>query len=203
MPTETPIFVVFGDFEWAPKKGAIFPKQIVATKMRLFCTFRTQIVLAYFSKRCHFDNKKPFLFTTTQKTLFFWVSFWKFPFPCVSSFLFWFIQHEKDKSPKNIFFRKPFFDTLTNCQKNIFAPLHRICVFLKTPPKHYKIGENKPNKSWTDFQLNLGQIFSSTLDRFSAQRQILDRFSALHHIYVYIYIYICICWLWSQVLDQF
>ena len=33
---ETPIFVVFGDLEWPPKKVPFSQKQIVATKMRAF-----------------------------------------------------------------------------------------------------------------------------------------------------------------------
>ena len=79
----------------------------------------------------------------------------------------------------HIFFEPPFFDTLTNCQKFIFAPLHTICVL--DQQKHYKTGKNKQQKildrfsrqPWTDFQLKKGQI--------------LDRFSTLQHMFIYIY----------------
>ena len=60
VPAEAPIFIVFGDFEWAPKKGTIFQKQIVATKMRGFFSFRTQIVFDYFSEKWQFTTKNIF-----------------------------------------------------------------------------------------------------------------------------------------------
>ena len=96
----------------------------------------------------------------------------------------------------HFFFEIPFFDTLANCQNNIFTPLHTICV-LKTPKKHYKIGESKHKKT-------LGQIFSSTLDRFSAQEtpNLGQVFSSiyiykswtdfqLYSTHIHTYIYIC------------
>ena len=140
---------------WMGTKKDIFQKQIVATKMRVFCTFWTQIVLAYFSKKCHFNKKEPFSSRPPKNTIF--CFFWKFPFPLFSSILFWFIQHKKDKNLKPICFSERNPDTLP---KNIFAPLHTICVF-KTPSRHYKFGENKHKKildwfsaqPWTDFQL--------------------------------------------------
>ena len=77
----------------------------------------------------------------------------------------------------HFFFENPFCDTLTNCQKILSHPYTRF-GFFKTPKKHCKIGEKQAKKildrfsaqPWTDFQLK--------------KRQILDRFSALQHIYI-------------------
>ena len=133
MPAETPIFVVFGDFEWAQKR-TIFQKQIVATKMRGFFTFRTQIVFANFSKKCHFCRKKTSsLFTTTQKHYFwggggiFFFEIFVFHFFHIFSFSFSNIKKTKTKSA-HFFFENPFL-TPRQTAKTIFAPLHTICVF--------------------------------------------------------------------------
>ena len=148
--------------------------------MRLFGTFWTQIVLANFSKKCHF-NKKDHSSSQPLKNTIFW-AFLKVSFSICSSFLLWFIQYKKDKNPKHIFFGNPFLTPWQTAPKHFCAPTHYLC-FLKTPPKHYKIGEEQAKKildrfsaqPWTDFQLK--------------KRQILDRFSALQHIYIYIYTY--------------
>ena len=80
----------------------------------------------------------------------------------------------------HIFFRKPFFDTLTNCQKNIFTPLHTICVFLRYPKKHYKTGENKQKKI-------LDQVLTQPWTKFWLKKtQILDQVLTLQHIYIYV-----------------
>ena len=108
------------------KQRTIFQKQIVATKTRTFFTFRTQIVFAYFSKKWQFNKKRPFFFTTTPKTLFSGL-FWNCPFPFFHIFLFTFFPTLKRQKQKvRVFFENPFFDTLTNCPKNICAPLHTI-----------------------------------------------------------------------------
>ena len=92
----------------------------------------------------------------------------------------------------HIFIRKPFFDTLTNCQKIIFAPLHTVCVFLDQQKTLQNLGKTSKKildgfstQPWTDFQLknppNLGRIFNST---------------------AYIYVYVCIYALWSYLVGQ-
>ena len=78
-----------------------------------------------------------------------------------------FFQHKKDKKKKCTFvFRKPFFDTLTNCPKIIFAPLHTICVFLDQQKNTIKLGKTSKQKILDGFSTqkppNLGRIFNST-----------------------------------------
>ena len=46
---------------------------------------------------------------------------------------FSFSNIKKTKPKSAHFFRKPFFDTVPNCPKNIFAHLHTICVFQDAP----------------------------------------------------------------------
>ena len=147
-----------------------------------FFTVWTQIVFAYFSKKRHFYKKRPFFFTTTQKTQFFCFFIVLSIFSCCP---FYFFQHKKkrQKQKVHIFFENPSFDTLTNSQKFIFAPLHTICVFLDQQ-KHYEIGENKQIKSWTDFQRNLGQIFNSKKGKSWTDFQ-------LYSIYIYVIQHIC------------
>ena len=119
-------------------------------------------------------------FTTTQKTLFFWAFFWNFPFPCFSCFVFFFFQHEKDKNKKcTFFFENPFFDTLTNCQKIIFAPLHTICVFLRYPKNTIKLGKKAKKK--------LGPGFDATLDQVLTQKtpNLGPGFDSTAYIYIW------------------
>ena len=136
------------------------------------------------------QQKKAYFSTTTQKHYFSGPFFEIFLFHFFSYCPFYLFQHEKDKS--TFFFENPFFDTLTNCQKMIFAPLHTICVFLDQQ-KHYKNWEKQAKKildgfstqPWTDFQLKNPQI----LDGF---------FNSTAYIYIYIYI----CMLWCYYLGQ-
>ena len=80
----------------------------------------------------------------------------------------------------HIFFRKPFFDTLTNCQLIIFAPLHTICVF-KIPTKHYKTGEKQA-------KTNLEPSFDATLDQVLTQKtpKLGPSFDSTAFIYIYV-----------------
>ena len=123
-----------------------------------FFTVRTQIVFAYFSKKWHFLQKGTIFFTTTQKhnfTVFFEAFLFHF-----SYFLFCFFQHKKDKKKTSIFFvRKPFFDTLTNCQK-IFSHPYALFVILRCPPNAIKLWKTSKNildqvltQPWTKFWL--------------------------------------------------
>ena len=105
-----------------------------------------------------FLQKGPFLFTTTPKTLFFWVFFWNFRFPVFSCFLFFFLQHKKDKNKKcTFFFENPFFWQPDKLPKKFSHP-YTLFVFFKIPKKHYKIGEKQAKK-------NLGPSFDATLDQ--------------------------------------
>ena len=68
---KTPIFVVFGDFEWAPKKSTIFQKQIVATKMRtFFLPSEHKQCLPIFLKNDIFTRKTSFLHKRPKNTIF-------------------------------------------------------------------------------------------------------------------------------------
>ena len=119
VPAETPIFVVFGDFDWAQKKGP-FPKRDSATKMRAFFTFRTQIVFAYFLMP--FLQNIFFVHNHPKNTIFFFIFVFHF-----SYFLFFFLQHKKDKNKKcTIFFFETLFLTPWQTAQEIFAPLHTI-----------------------------------------------------------------------------
>ena len=131
-------------------KGTLFPKQIVATQMRLFCTFWTQIVLACFSKNAILTKKTIFLHNHPKNL--FWFFFWKFPFSIFHLFYFGLSSIIKTKTKNAIIFRKPFFETLTNCQKYFRTPTHYLC-FLRHPQNTIKLGKNKQTK---------------ILDRFSA-----------------------------------
>ena len=55
---------------WMSTKKDHFPKQIVATKIRVFYLPNTIVFACFFLKNAIL-SKWPFLFTTTQKTLFF------------------------------------------------------------------------------------------------------------------------------------
>ena len=146
---------MLGDFEWAPKR-TILPKQIVATKMRLFCTFRTQIVLAYFSKNAIKKNLH-----NHKKKHYFSGFFLKVSFSGFFRLFYFGLSNIIKTNTKNAnFFGYPFSDTLTNSQK-IFSHPYTLFVCFKTPKDHSKIGENKQQKILDRFQLNLGQIFSS------------------------------------------
>ena len=89
----------------------------------------------------------------------------------------------------HIFFRTPFFWHPDKLPKNICEALHTICVFFKTPKKHNKTGKTS-KQSWTDFQVNLGQIFSSRNAKSWTDSQ-------LYSIYAYIYI-CCGVIIWSK-----
>ena len=127
-----------------------------------------------------FLQKRPVFFTNAQKTLFFGL-FWNFIFPFFSCFLFLFSNIKKTKQKVHIFFRKPFFDTLTNCQKIYFRTPTRYLCFFKIPKKHYKIGENKQKK-------NLGPSFDATLDQVLTQKN-PKSWTKFWHYSIYIYIH--------------
>ena len=114
------------------KKGP-FSKNRLSQRQCAFCfTFRTEIVFAYFSKKCH-SNKKTLFFKTTQKHYFQF-----FPFFHFFSFA---LSNIKKTKTKNAFFEPPFWH-LDNLQ-NISSCFHRL------PKNTIKLG----NKSWTDFWL--------------------------------------------------
>ena len=125
----------------------------------------------------HFSSQPP-------KKHYFSRLFLQFDFSIFSCFLFFVFQHRIDKNKKcTFFFENPFFDTLTNCQKIIFAPLHTILCFLRYPKNTIKLGKQANKK--------LGPSFDATLDQVLTQKtQILDQVLTLQHIYIYISIYI-------------
>ena len=132
-----------------------------------------------------FLQKNIFFVHNHPKTLFFW-AFVNFRFPCFffNIFSFSFSNIKKTKTKSAHFFPKPSFDTLTNCQKIIFAPLYTICVFFKITKTHYKIGVKQA-------KTNLGPSFDATLDQGLTQKtQILDQVLTLQHI-IYTCIYAC------------
>ena len=158
MPAETPTFVVvFGDFVWMGTKRTLFQKQIAATKMRAFFTFGTQIVFANFSRKCRFNKKDRFSSRPPKKHYF--SVLLKFSFSMFSSFLFRFIQHNKDKNKRCICFRNPlFFDNSTTCTKRFSHPYTHLCFF-RCPQNTLKLVKNKQHKisdrfltqPWPDF----------------------------------------------------
>ena len=123
-------------------------------------------------------KKKTFCFTATQKHYF---SVFLFPFPLFSYCPFYLFQHKKRQNKKcTFFYRKPFFWYPDKLPNNYFrAPTHYLC-FLDQQKKHYKTGENKQKKSWTDFQRNLGRISTQNPPN-------LGRiFNSTAYIYIYI-----------------
>ena len=150
-PCWNPNFLVFGDFVWAQRK---VQKQIVATKMRSFLTFRTQIVFSIFLQNASFANKDLFSSQPPKNTIF---NFFEIVLSIFHLFSFALPNIKKTKTKRYVFW-SPFFDSSTTCKKIVFAPLHTICVF-RYPQNTVQLGNNKQNKSWTDFWLNLGQIF--------------------------------------------
>ena len=94
--------------------------QLVSTKMRFFF-FRTQIVLTYFPKKNAISTEeKPLLFPTAQKNYF--LDILELSFSIFFIISLFFFQTTKDNQNCTFFFRKPFFDTLTNCKKNNSHP---------------------------------------------------------------------------------
>ena len=169
-PAETPIFVVFGGFEWTQKR-TIFAKQIVATKMRVFYLPNTNSVCLFFnaiSANNLFCSQPP-------PKHYFSGPIWNLV-SIFSYFLFFFLQHKEDKNKKCTFlFENPFL-TPWHIAKNYFrTPTHHLCF--KDAQKN-TIKLEKANKSWTKLWL---------------KNQILDQVLTLQHIlYVYIYIYVLI-----------
>ena len=167
----------------ATKKGTIFPKQIVATKMRAFFSVWTQIVFAYFLKNDIFTKKKHFSSQPPKKHYFFWFFFEIFLFHFFHIVPFTCSNIKKTKTKSAHFFSKTLFWHPDKLLKKYFrTPTRYLCSF--RPAKNtIKLGKNKQKKildgfstqPWTDFQLK--------------NPQILDGFSTLQHIHIYIYRY--------------
>ena len=167
------------------KKSDIFQKQIVATKMRTFFTFRTQIVFAYFSKKWQF-YKQIKIPSQQPKKHYFSGLFLKFSFSIFFMFcLFLFPTWKRQKQKVHIFFSKTLFWHLDKLPKNYFrTPTHYLC-FLRYPKNTIKLGKNKQKKI-------LDQVLTQPWTRFWLKKpQILDQVLTLQHAYIYIYIYAC------------
>ena len=111
------------------RKSDIFQKQIVATKMRTFFTFRTQIVFAYFSKQWQFYKKKHFSSEPPKNTIFLFF-FLDSIFPFFHVFLFLFSNIKKTKTKSAHFFSKTLFWHPDKLPKKYFrTPTHYLCFF--------------------------------------------------------------------------
>ena len=103
---ETPIFIVFSALHcFGPKK--IWPKQIVATKMRFFSLPDTNSVRQFWLK-IHFFDFSHFWMTTLKKP-YLYRFFCYFPFFVFFFFLFLFSNIKKKKQKMPFSFRKPHF----------------------------------------------------------------------------------------------
>ena len=157
------------------KKRTIFQKQIVATKTRGFLPSEHKSCLPIFQK-CHFRKKTSCFFTTTQKH-YFAGFFGNCRFPCFS-----YLEKAKTKSA-HFFFENPFLTPWQTANKEIFAPLHTICVF--------KITKNTINWGKTSKKQILDQVLTQPWTKLWLKKQILDQVT---NIYIYTYIYIDRVW---------
>ena len=130
-----------------------------------FFTFRTQIVFANFSKKCHFKNC-----SQTSKTLFFCIIL-KFPFICVFIFsLFLSPTWKRQKQKKALLGGGNLLLHPTTSKKYFRTRTHYL--WLKKPPT--KLGK-QANNLWS--------IVDANLDQFLNQKpQMLDQFSTLQRI---------------------
>ena len=148
-----------------------------------YCLPSEQIVFAYFLKNAIW-TKRPFSFTTTPKTLFFWAFFEISLFHFFHLFSFAFTNIKETKNKNALLFVKPLFDTSATCKKIYFrAPTHYLYSF-KIPKNTKKLGKTSKNildrfstQPWTDVRLQKGQI----LDRFSTLQHISPRSPFLDH----------------------
>ena len=163
----------------ATKKSTIFPKQIVATKMRAFFYRLNTNSVCQFFKKMTFLQKKEHFSSQPPKKHYFLGFFWNFPFPCFSYCPFYLFQHKKDKNKKcTFFFENPFLTPWQTAKKSFSHP-YTLFVFFRPAKNTIKLGKNKQKtildgfstQPWTDFQLK--------------NPQILDGFSTLQHIYVW------------------
>ena len=143
------------------KKSDIFQKQIVATKMLTFFTFRTQIVFAYFSKKWQFYKQIKISSQPPKKHYFSRFFFEIFPFHVFHVLSFSFSNMKKTKTKSAHFFSKTLFLTPWQTAKKLFSHPYTLFVSFKIPPKHYQTGEKQAKKildqvltqPWTKFWL--------------------------------------------------
>ena len=112
--------------------------------------------MTFLQKKTSFLHKHP-------KNTIFLGFFWNFLFPFFSCFLFFFLQHKKDKNKKCTFFFENPFLTPWQTAKKLFSHPYTLFVFFKIPKKHYKTGEKQAKK-------NLGPSFDATLDQVLTQK---------------------------------
>ena len=156
------------------------------------CSYRpnTNSVCLFFQKMPILPKKLPFSVHNHPKTQFSWF-FGDLLFSFFSSFSFSFsncLQQKRQKQKMHFLFRKPCFDAPTTC-KNNSHPYTLFVFFFGCPQRTLKLGKNKQKKSWTDFWLNLGQIFDSKKAKSWTDFWL---YSIFIYIYVWLYIYISI-----------
>ena len=132
VPAEAPIFVVLGDFEWAQKKDHPPKTDSCNKNARFLYLLNTNSVPCFFFLKNAIFIKKKLFSSQPPKKHYFSVLFLRSFFFLIFHLFLLLQPTKKTKTKTSQFFRNPFFETLTNCPKNIFAPLHTICVFQDT-----------------------------------------------------------------------
>ena len=108
--------------------------------------------MTFLQEKTSFLHKHP-------KTFFSVFFFLKFSFSIFSCFLFYFLQHKKQKQKVHIFFENPFLTPWQTAKKLFSHPYTLFVFFLRYPKNTIKLGKNK--KYWTKFWRNLGPSFDS------------------------------------------
>ena len=158
-------FLVLFNFRWNPyfysfscftlfwSKKQIWPKQIVATKMRFFFSLPDTNSVRQFSLKIHFLWSLTFLDDHLKKTYFYRVFFCYFPFFCFFLFSVSIFQHKKEKNKKcNFLFENLIFDNPKFCKNTILTHCDTICVTKKAKNTR-KLGENSKKKLGPVFNL--------------------------------------------------
>ena len=146
---ETPIFVVLSD-SYTNLKRTILPKLIVLTAMP-FSPFQAHKSL-HFPKKPFLDKNEACFHPTQEPHYFCFLFFAIFPFLLLSSFVFVFLQHKKEKC--QVLFENLVVLIPTIFETHYIGTPFTLSVTLNIPPKQYKIGETKQNKSWTRYWRN-------------------------------------------------
>ena len=154
-------FLLFCNFRWNPyfysvfcftlfwSKKQFWPKQIVATKMRVFVSLPDTNSVRQFLLKIQFFWFSHFCMTTLKKP-YFYRFFAIFPFLFFFFFLFLFSNIKKKNKKCNFLFENLIFDNPKFCKNTILTHCDTICD-TKKAKKHYKTGEKQQKKTWTSF----------------------------------------------------